>query len=91
MSAEDIGTAAEILQNLFGAWQALDSARQDRQPLALNLKERRVLLDESGSPVEITQRSQSGSQRLIEDFMIAANVAAAQADQGQTALRVPGP
>ena len=30
-------------------------------------------------PVEITQRTQSGSQRLIEDFMIAANVAAAQA------------
>ncbi len=79
VSAEDIGTAAEILQSLFGAWQALDSARQDRQPLALNLKERRVLLDDSGLPVEITQRSQSESQRLIEDFMIAANVAAAQA------------
>ena len=45
VGAEQIGTAAEILQNLFGAWQALGSARQDRQPLALNLKERRVLLD----------------------------------------------
>ena len=78
-SATDIGTQDDILQNLFGAWQTLDSARQERQPLALNLKERRVLLNEKGMPVEITQRTQSGSQRLIEDFMIAANVAAAQA------------
>ena len=53
VSAEDIGTAAEILQSLFGAWQALDSARQDRQPLALNLKERRVLLDDSLSLIHI--------------------------------------
>ena len=78
VAAEDIGTGEDILANLFGAWRALDSARQDRQPLALNLKERRVLLDDSGLPVEITQRAQSESQRLIEDFMIAANVAAAQ-------------
>ena len=78
-SATDIGTQDDILRNLFGAWQTLDSARQERQPLALNLKERRVLLNEKGMPVEITQRTQSGSQRLIEDFMIAANVAAAQA------------
>ena len=77
-SADDIGTSTDILQNLFGAWEALDSARQERQPLALNLKERRVRLDENGTPVEIMQRSQSDSQRLIEDFMIAANVAAAQ-------------
>ena len=67
-----------ILANLFGAWQALDAARQAREPLALNLKERRVLLDKDGAPEAIVQRAQSGSQRLIEDYMIAANVAAAQ-------------
>jgi len=67
-----------ILANLFGAWQALDAARQAREPLALNLKERRVLLDEDGAPQAIVKRAQSASQRLIEDYMIAANVAAAQ-------------
>ena len=79
LSAEDAGASAEWLTNLFAAWQALDTARQDREPLALNLKERRVRLDENGMPAEIVQRSQSESQRLIEDYMIAANVAAAQA------------
>lgn len=38
-----------------------------------------MLLDDDGLPVEIVQRAQSESQRLIEDYMIAANVAAAQA------------
>jgi ribonuclease R len=79
MTAEDAGATDEWLSNLFGAWAALDTARQDRQPLALNLKERRVRLDDDGLPVEIVQRAQSDSQRLIEDYMIAANVAAAQA------------
>ena len=67
-----------VIANLFGAWRALDAARQAREPLALNLKERRVLLDEDGVPDAIVQRAQSDSQRLIEDYMIAANVAAAQ-------------
>lgn len=65
------------LHALFGAWRALDIDRQSREPLALNLKERRVVMDDAGHPVAITQRSQTESQRLIEDFMIAANVAAA--------------
>ena len=50
-----------------------------REPLALNLKERRVVLDDDGAPAAIVQRAQSESQRLIEDYMIAANVAAAEA------------
>ena len=77
-NADDLGIDARILSNLFEAWSALDRARQAREPLALNLKERRVILDDAGVPVGISQRSQSESQRLIEDFMIAANVAAAQ-------------
>ena len=77
-SAADIGISPAIYENLAGAWQALDTARRDREPLALNLKERRVILDPAGTPVAISKRAQSESQRLIEDFMIAANVAAAQ-------------
>ena len=58
--------------------RSLDQARQAREPLALSLSERRVIMDDSGNPVRIDQRVQSTAQRLIEDFMIAANVAAAE-------------
>jgi len=74
----DIGVADSVIDNLFGAWQALGVARAQRAPLALNLKERRVVMDDQGAPVEIARSAQSDSQRLIEDFMITANVAAAQ-------------
>ena len=73
----DIGITPAIYANLAGAWGALDKARQEREPLALNMKERRVVLDDDGVPLAITKQAQSESQRLIEDFMIAANVAAA--------------
>ena len=73
----DVGVGHGILHNLFGAWRSLDRARHEREPLALNLKERRVVMNEDGEAIAISQRSQSKSQRLIEDFMITANVAAA--------------
>ena len=79
MTADDLQVDEGVLTNLFGAWAALDQARSAREPLALNLKERRVILDETGAPSAIVQRAQSDSQRLIEDYMIAANVAAAEA------------
>ena len=65
------------LHSLFGAWQALTIDRTERAPLALNLKERRVIMSGDNTPVRIEQKSQNEAQRLIEDFMIAANVAAA--------------
>jgi ribonuclease R len=74
----DCGVPHGTLHALFGAWRSLDQARQAREPLALNLSERRVIMDDSGNPVRIDQRVQSTAQRLIEDFMIAANVAAAE-------------
>ncbi len=73
----DIGVEHGILNNLFGASRSLDRARHEREPLSLNLKERRVVMSEDGEAIAISQRSQSESQRLIEDFMITANVAAA--------------
>ena len=65
------------LHSLFGAWRALTIDREKRAPLALNLKERRVIMAEDNTPIRIEQRSQNEAQRLIEDFMITANVAAA--------------
>jgi ribonuclease R len=66
------------LHALFGAWHSLNIAREEREPLALNLMERRIIMDDVGHPTGLVQRQQSQSQRLIEDFMIAANVVAAE-------------
>ena len=75
----DEGTAGENLKNLWAAWKALASARADRDPLDLDLPERRVVLDEKGRIAEIAVRERFDAHRVVEDFMIAANVAAAKA------------
>ena len=71
--------AGENLVNLWAAWRALEKARQTRDPLELELPERRVLLDEAGRIKEIALRERLDAHRVVEDFMIAANVAAAKA------------
>jgi ribonuclease R len=68
-----------ILKPLWGAWGALSKARDAREPLELDLPERRVVLDPGGRIVEVKVRERLDAHRLIEDFMIAANVAAAKA------------
>ncbi len=68
-----------ILKPLWGAWGALFRAREAREPLELDLPERRVQLDEEGRITDIAVRERLDAHRLIEDFMIAANVAAAKA------------
>ena len=75
----DAGEAGENLQNLWAAWKALFKARQSRDPLELELPERRVMLDEHGRIAEIAIRERLDAHRVVEDFMIAANVAAAKA------------
>ena len=75
----DAGEAAENLQNLWSCWAALAKARNDRDPLALELPERRVVLDEQGRITHIALREPLDAHRVVEDFMIAANVAAAKA------------
>ncbi|MGF1623603.1 MAG: ribonuclease R [Alphaproteobacteria bacterium] len=69
--------AEAVLEPLFGAYQSLLKAREARGVLGLNLNEKRIVLDEAGRPVDVLVRSQDDSNRLIEEFMIAANVAAA--------------
>lgn len=71
--------AGENLVHLWAAWRALEKARQTRDPLELELPERRVLLDEAGRIKEIALRERLDAHRVVEDFMIAANVAAAKA------------
>jgi ribonuclease R len=67
-----------VLRPLYGAYRALDKARAKRGTLDLDLPERRVLLDASGRIAKIEPRPRYDSHKLIEEFMIAANVAAAE-------------
>jgi len=81
----DSGKAEENLQNLWACWRALEKARQTRDPLELELPERRVVLDEQGRIAEIALRERLDAHRVVEDFMIAANVAAAKALESRLA------
>ncbi len=69
----------EPLRHLWAAWGLLAKARAAREPLDLDLPERRVELDPTGRITSIAVRERLDAHRLIEDFMIAANVAAAKA------------
>ena len=73
------------LKPLWACWRALFAARQKRDPLELDLPERRVMLDEKGRITSIAPRDRLDAHRLVEDFMIAANVAAARALEAKKA------
>jgi len=81
----DEGEAAGHLTDLWAAWRLLESARDKRDPLELEIPERRVKLDEQGRITEIAIRERLDAHRVVEDFMIAANVAAAKALESKTA------
>ncbi|MFM9828392.1 MAG: ribonuclease R family protein [Sphingomonas sp.] len=70
---------AQALVPLWACWRAMDGARAKRAPLDLDLPERRVMLDEKGRIMSVAPRARLDAHRLIEEFMIAANVAAALA------------
>jgi ribonuclease R len=67
-----------VLRPLYGAFAALNRAWRHRGALDLDLPERRIQLDESGKVVRIEPRERLDSHRLIEEFMVTANVAAAE-------------
>ncbi len=67
------------LKPLWACWRLLARARHKRAPLELNLPEKRITLDDQGRVTGVAEREQLEAHRLVEDFMIAANVAAAKA------------
>ncbi len=67
-----------VLKPLYAAYAALVKAREKRQPLALDLPERRIELGEDGTVTSVKFRDRLDAHRLIEEFMVLANVAAAE-------------
>ena len=79
------GVHHDTLVPLWACWRALTKARDARGPLDLDLPERRVVLDEKGRIMSVAPRERLDAHRLIEDYMIAANVAAAKALEAKKA------
>ena len=67
-----------VLRPLWGAYGSLVLARTERGPLDLDLPERKILLDDKGRVRGIATPPRLDAHRLIEECMIAANVAAAE-------------
>jgi len=63
---------------LFAAYRAAAKARDKRQPLELDLPERRIILNDEGEVTGIPLQVRLDAHRLIEEFMILANVSAAE-------------
>jgi ribonuclease R len=85
MTYEEVQAAADAhddlglrLVHLYAAYRALLAARIERGTLDLDLPERAVVLDDQGRVASVAPRPRLDSHRLIEEFMVLANVAAAE-------------
>ena len=67
-----------VLKPLFAAYAALKTAREQRQPLDLDLPERKIVLSDEGKVLSVNFRDRLDAHRLIEEFMVLANVCAAE-------------
>jgi ribonuclease R len=67
-----------ILKPLWAAYGIMSKARDRRGPLDLDLPERKILLDDKGLVANVWVPPRLDAHRLIEEMMIAANVAAAE-------------
>ena len=68
----------KVLEPLYAAYRAVLHARNERGPLDLELPERKILLKSDGTVDRVIMPQRLESHRLIEEFMILANVAAAE-------------
>jgi ribonuclease R len=67
-----------VLEPLYAAYETVRRARDERSPLDLDVPERKILLKGDGSVDRVIVPPRLESHRLIEEFMILANVAAAE-------------
>jgi len=77
----DVATAPlldSVIRPLYDAYKALLLAREERQPLNLDLPERQIVLAEDGKVLSVDFKMRFDAHKLIEEFMVLANVAAAE-------------
>ncbi len=78
LSEKTAPLAETVIRPLFAAYRALRAARHRRQPLDLDLPERRIELSKDGRVTSIAFTERLDAHRLIEEFMVLANVCAAE-------------
>ncbi|RWR33389.1 ribonuclease R [Sinirhodobacter populi] len=67
-----------VIEPLYGCYAALKRSRAARQPLDLDLPERQIVIDDAGKVSSVRFKERLDAHRLIEEFMVLANVAAAE-------------
>lgn len=67
-----------VIKPLYAAYKALAEARAARQPLNLDLPERQIVLSDQGKVSSVAFKERLDAHRLVEEFMVLANVAAAE-------------
>ena len=72
-----------VLRLLWDAYAVLKRGRDARQPLELDLPERKILLKEDGTVDRVVVPERLDAHKLIEEFMIQANVSAAETLEGR--------
>ncbi|RJF87217.1 ribonuclease R [Oleomonas cavernae] len=72
------GLLEPVLKPLWAAWKAVMIAREKREPLDIDAPERVIKLSPEGKVLAIEPRQRLDAHRVIEEFMILANVAAAE-------------
>jgi ribonuclease R len=76
-----------VLEPLWSAYRTLTLAREARSPLTIQSVERRIVLDADGKVAAIQPRQTLEAHKLIEEFMVQANVCAAESlEQKRTPL-----
>ncbi|MBV7379875.1 ribonuclease R [Maritimibacter dapengensis] len=68
----------EVISPLYSSYFALKRAREARQPLDLDLPERKIVLSDDGQVESVNVAERLDAHRLIEEMMVLANVAAAE-------------
>ena len=79
------GLMSAVINPLYDVYAALWKSREARGAMELDLPERKVLINEKGEMTGVKKRERLDSHKLIEECMIAANVAAALTLNGSKA------
>lgn len=79
------GLVEPVLRPMHAAFSVLEEARRKRGALDIDMPERKILIDERGTMTGVALRERYDSHKLIEEFMILANVAAAEALEAKSA------
>jgi ribonuclease R len=69
----------KVINPLYGAYESFLKYREERDVLELDVPERKIAFDKVGKVASIDKRARLDSHKLIEEFMVTANVAAAEA------------